>query len=82
MTGLRSEKRNTLKGIAVSAGIVIGKARLVDRSRVKILYQYLISDEQVSREVKRFKKALSSTRKQILSLKKKMLELERQVVGA
>ena len=74
MTGPRSDKGNTLKGIAVSPGIIIGKVRLVDRSRVKILYQYLISDEQVSREVKRFKKALSSTRKQILSLKKKMPE--------
>ena len=74
MTSRRSEKGNTLKGIAVSAGIIIGKVRLVDRSRVKILYQYLISEEQVSREVKRFKKALSSTRKQILSLKKKMPE--------
>ncbi len=72
MTSPRSEKGNRLKGIAVSPGIVIGKIRLVDRSRVKILYQYLISDEQVSKEVKRFKKALSSTRKQILSLKKKM----------
>jgi phosphotransferase system enzyme I (PtsI) len=74
MTSPRSEKGNTLKGIAVSPGIIIGKVRLVDRSRVKILYQYLISNEQVSREVKRFKKALSSTRKQILSLKKKMPE--------
>jgi phosphotransferase system enzyme I (PtsI) len=74
MTVPRSEKGNILKGIAVSSGIVIGKVHLVERSSVKILYQYLISDEQVSREVKRFKKALNSTRKQFLSLKRKMPE--------
>ena len=74
MISRRAEKENRLQGIAVSPGIIIGKVRLVDRSRVKILYQYLISEEQVSREVKRFKKALSATRKQILSLKKKMPE--------
>jgi phosphotransferase system enzyme I (PtsI) len=74
MISLRIKNENILQGIAVSPGIVIGKVRLVDRSRVKILYQYLISEEQVSREVKRFKKALSATRKQILSLKKKMPE--------
>ncbi len=74
MISRRTENEKILQGIAVSPGIVIGKARLVDRSRVKILYQYLISEEQVSREVKRFKKALSATRKQILSLKKKMPE--------
>lgn len=74
MTGRRLEKGNNLQGIAVSPGIIIGKVRLVDRSRVKILYQYLISDEQVSREVRRFKKALNATRKQILSYKKKMPE--------
>ena len=74
MISRRAEKESRLQGIAVSPGIIIGKVRLVDRSRVKILYQYLISEEQVSREVKRFKKALSATRKQILSLKKKMPE--------
>jgi len=51
-----------LKGIAVSSGIIIGKAHLIDRSRVKILYQYLISDQQVSKEVERFKDALMPPR--------------------
>jgi phosphotransferase system enzyme I (PtsI) len=65
-------KINKLQGIAVSPGIIIGKARLVDRSRVKILYQYLISDKQVSREVERFKEALHATKEQIMALKNGM----------
>ncbi len=68
----RAEKINKLQGIAVSPGIIIGKARLVDRSRVKILYQYLISDKQVSREVERFKEALQATKEQIMALKNGM----------
>jgi len=61
-----------LKGIAVSSGIIIGKAHLIDRSRVKILYQYLISDQQVSKEVERFKDALNAAKDQIIHLKNRM----------
>lgn len=65
-------KINKLEGIAVSPGIIVGKAHLVDRSRVKILYQYLINDKQVSREVERFKEALNATKEQIVALKNGM----------
>ena len=61
-----------LKGIAVSPGIIIGKVHLIDRSRVKILYQYLISDQQVNKEVERFKKALNAAKDQIIHLKNRM----------
>jgi phosphotransferase system enzyme I (PtsI) len=63
-----------LKGIAVSPGIIIGKAYLIDRSRVKILYQYLISDQQVAKEVERFKEALNAAKDQIIHLKNRMPE--------
>jgi phosphotransferase system enzyme I (PtsI) len=63
-----------LKGIAVSSGIIIGKAHLIDRSRVKILYQYLISDQQVNKEVERFKDALAAAKDQITHLKNRMPE--------
>jgi phosphoenolpyruvate-protein phosphotransferase (PTS system enzyme I) len=63
-----------LQGIGVSPGIIIGKARLVDRSRVKILYQVLINDEKVAEEAERFKRALSAAREQIVTLKDKMPE--------
>ena len=61
-----------LDGIAVSPGIVIGKARMVDRSKQKIIYQYLINESEISREVERFKRALELTKDQILSLKNHM----------
>jgi phosphotransferase system enzyme I (PtsI) len=66
------EDIHKLKGIAVSPGIVIGKARLIDRSKVKIFYQYLIHEEQVNREVERFRDALETTKNQITTLKDRM----------
>ncbi len=68
----QAEDIRKLKGIAVSPGIVIGKARLIDRSKVKIFYQYLIHEEQVNREVERFKDALETTKNQIITLKDRM----------
>jgi len=61
-----------LTGIAVSPGIVIGKVRLVDRSKQKIIYQYLINEKEIGREVERFKEALKLTKEQILTLKNGM----------
>ncbi|MBW1887258.1 MAG: phosphoenolpyruvate--protein phosphotransferase [Deltaproteobacteria bacterium] len=72
MTDHQDAKINRIQGIAVSSGIIIGKARLVDRSREKIIYEYLIQDDQVNREVEKFKEALHSTKEQILSLKNNM----------
>ncbi len=72
MTENQAEKINKLNGIAVSPGITIGKSRFIDRSRTKILYQCLISDEQVQREVERFKEALNLTKEQIITLKNRM----------
>ena len=78
MTDHESDRGRKLKGIAVSSGIIIGKARLVDRSRVKILYQYLVNDQQVNREVERFNTALSITRSQLTTLKDRMPEQVKQ----
>ena len=72
MTDKKVEQLNRLQGIPVSPGIIIGKARLVDRSRVKILYKYLVSDKQVNREVDRFKRALEAAKTQISTLREKM----------
>jgi phosphotransferase system enzyme I (PtsI) len=63
-----------MKGIAVSPGIIIGKAHLVDRSRVKILYQYLINDDHINKEVERFREALDATEQQLITLKDRMPE--------
>jgi phosphoenolpyruvate-protein phosphotransferase (PTS system enzyme I) len=61
-----------LQGIAVSPGIIIGKARLVDRSKQKIVYQYLINEAELTHEVERFRNALSVTKEQITSIKNNM----------
>jgi len=63
-----------LRGVAVSPGIVIGKARLVDRSKVKIFYQYLIGDDQLNREVERFEEAARTTEDQLNAIKNGMPE--------
>ena len=72
MTDLTNIKNTRLQGIAVSQGIIIGRARLIDRSKQKIVYQYLINEKEVSREVERFKEALKLTKEQIIDLKNRM----------
>lgn len=64
----------SLKGIAVYPGIVIGKAQLVDRSKVKIQYQYLVNTEHLNGEVERFEEALRVVEKEMASLKNGMAE--------
>jgi phosphoenolpyruvate-protein phosphotransferase (PTS system enzyme I) len=64
----------SLKGIAVYPGIVIGKAHLVDRSKVKIQYQYLVNTEHLNGEVERFEEALRVVEKEMQSLKNGMAE--------
>ncbi len=61
-----------LRGIGVSPGIIVGKAHLVDRSRVKIKYQYIINNNHIDREVDRFKEAISTTEDQLGILKGRM----------
>ncbi len=72
MTNRPALENNRLQGIAVSPGIIIGKARLVDRSKAKISYQYLVNKKQVNREVERFKEALAVTKEQLMALKNRM----------
>ena len=74
MTDPDGAVQRKLKGIPVSPGIIIGKAHLVDRSKVKILYQYLITEDQVNFEVDRFTKALKRTEEQFLNVKNRMPE--------
>ncbi len=68
------QSAQTLAGIGVSPGIVIGKARVVEKTRVKILYQYLIRDEQLAAEVARFEEALRVTEQQLESLRERIPE--------
>jgi phosphoenolpyruvate-protein phosphotransferase (PTS system enzyme I) len=52
-----SESR--LKGIDASRGVAIGQAYLVDRSRVKVVYKYLLDENQIEPEKERFKTAVN-----------------------
>lgn len=63
-----------LKGIAVYPGIVFGRAHLVDRSNVKIMYQYLVNKEDLDKEVDRFETALRVVESEMLSLKNGVAE--------
>ena len=61
-----------LRGVAVYPDIVIGKAHLIDRSRVKILYQCFVNGKELDREVERFEEAVHAVEDQFVSLKNKM----------
>ncbi len=74
MTRESSVETKTLQGVPVHAGIVIGKAHLVDRSRVKILYQYIVDDGQVEKEIERFKDSVKTVEDQLIALKNGMPE--------
>jgi phosphotransferase system enzyme I (PtsI) len=71
---MTTNENQKLQGIPVSPGIIFGKARVIDRSRVKILYQYLISDRQVNHEVDRFREALRTTKEHIGTLRNSLPE--------
>ncbi|NIS62292.1 MAG: phosphoenolpyruvate--protein phosphotransferase [Proteobacteria bacterium] len=74
MRDQQSMKR-VLKGIAASSGIVIGRAFLVHRGRVRIP-QKSIEPSSVSAEIKRFKRAIERSKHQLREIKEKILAEE------
>lgn len=52
----------TIKGISGSPGICIGKAYIIDREGVNITKRYPVSDGRVSKEIDRFKQAVSKAK--------------------
>jgi len=70
--GQNESQKKVLQGIPVSAGIVIGKAHLVDRSRVKIYYHYLVDEAQVKKELDRLLEAIRKTEEQLINLRNRM----------
>lgn len=54
-----------LKGIGASSGVAVGRAYLVDRSRVKVVYQYLLDENQIEPERERFKEAVAKADAQL-----------------
>jgi phosphoenolpyruvate-protein phosphotransferase (PTS system enzyme I) len=58
---LSASRENTMQGVGVSPGIVIGRALVVARNPVQVPYRPLESPEQAQREVERFQAALEAT---------------------
>jgi phosphotransferase system enzyme I (PtsI) len=67
--------RRTLKGIAASSGIVMGRALLVHRGRVGIPHK-TIDPARVAAEVRRFKRAIEKSKRQLREIKEKILAEE------
>ena len=61
---------NLMKGIAVSKGVAIGKAYLLDRSKFCILKQTL-EEHEVEKEIERFRDAIEKTKVQMSDIKKR-----------
>lgn len=72
--GYRPRKK-LLKGFSVSPGIVIGKAHHLDRSKTQVFHRRLVNEEEVERDINRFKRAVDMAREQIETFKSKMPEL-------
>ncbi len=66
------DKDSVLTGVAASPGVVIGKAYIVDRSKVDIVYQYLIDESFIGQEIDRFEEAGRQTETQLKEIKADM----------
>jgi len=64
-----------IHGIGASPGIVIGKAYMVERFKVRLPQKRILS-EQVKGEVERFLKAIQQSRDQLAEIKEKILDPE------
>jgi phosphotransferase system enzyme I (PtsI) len=64
-----------IQGIGASPGIIIGKAYLIERFKVR-LPQKRIDPEQVEEEVNRFLNAIQESKNQLTEIKEKILDTE------
>jgi phosphotransferase system enzyme I (PtsI) len=67
----QQSSKGVLKGIAASSGIVIGRAFLVHRGKMGIP-QKAIGPPQVAAEIKRFKRAIERSKRQLREIKEKI----------
>jgi phosphotransferase system enzyme I (PtsI) len=70
------KKTFVLKGIAVSPGVVIGKAYLFDRLDAQISFYKLSDPSLVTKEIKRFRTALRESEKKLVEIKEKLSHLK------
>ena len=72
---IRQQIDKFIQGIGASPGIVVGKAYLVERFKVR-LPQKQIASVQVEEEVKRFLSAIQESQNQLTEIKEKILDPE------
>jgi phosphotransferase system enzyme I (PtsI) len=72
---VRQQIDKFIQGIGASPGIIIGKAYLVERFKVR-LPQKQIASVQVEEEVKRFLSAIQESQNQLTEIKEKILDPE------
>ena len=68
------KKEVFLRGVGASAGVAMGRAYLVDRSRVKVIYQYLLDESKIDEEVERFRQAVDRAEEQLRRIKEEIPE--------
>ncbi|MBI5789374.1 MAG: phosphoenolpyruvate--protein phosphotransferase [Candidatus Schekmanbacteria bacterium] len=72
----------TFKGIGVSPGIVIGKAFLLDRWKIRT-EKINLTNEQIKKEINRFQKAILLSKQQLAAVKERLLkEVEDKTYGS
>lgn len=69
------KETTVMKGIGVSPGIVIGKAYLFDRRDAQVPLYKLNDPSLIAGEIRRFRKALRESEKQLLELKNQLSDL-------
>src|SRR3990172_1102155 len=72
---VEQQTNKLIHGIGASPGIVVGRAFLVERFKVR-LPQKRIDSEQVEEEVSRFLRAIQESREQLIEIKEKILDPE------
>jgi len=68
MKTLNLSNKKNMKGIAVSKGVAVGKAYLLDRSKLCIIKQTL-EENEVEKEIERFRDAIAKTKLQMADIK-------------
>jgi len=67
-------KKRIMKGFPVSPGIIIGKARHLNRSKPQIFHTKLINRKEMDTEIDRFRQAVDMAKEQIQKFKSNMPE--------
>ncbi|MBU3931193.1 MAG: phosphoenolpyruvate--protein phosphotransferase [Proteobacteria bacterium] len=69
------KETTVMKGIGVSPGVVIGKAYLFDRRDAQVPLYKLNDPSLIAGEIRRFRKALMESEKQLIELKNQLSDL-------